>query len=157
MDRLTLSNRRIRGTDIVCKKGELKKVVRLGAGDSYSYRTQAGKLYAQDTKCLVLYKKKASCEGIRFSCTVFKVHNKKAGCTKPDRMLIMADGVKHRFCQRAGPDLTSAGDMRVIFLTDRTQRAPGAQCTAQCTTAAPTTAAPTPPPPSDCGCINSTT
>ena len=41
---------------IVCKAGKFRKVVKIGAGDSYSCKTQAGKRYVPNTRCVVTYK-----------------------------------------------------------------------------------------------------
>ena len=91
---------------------------------------------------------------------MFKINNKNTLCLSPDKMIIMADCAKNRqtwylgyytveqvicrFCQRVGPDVTTAGNMKVAFFSDRKHNAPGAECVAECVAAPITIAAPPP-------------
>ena len=90
--------------DVVCKKGRTRKKVMIGAGDAYSFKTQAGAKYAPNTNCLVTYKvegyitfimyivmikrKKATCPMIMFTCSQFNINNKDSTCKKKDKMTV---------------------------------------------------------------------
>merc|ERR1711892_897846 len=132
--------------DVVCKKGKLKKKIKIGEGDSYSFKTQAGATYAPKTKCSVIYKRvKASCPMIMFRCSEFNINNKDATCKRADKMIVQeGKETKKSYCQSVGPDVTtSASILKVSFVSDRKRQASGAECTVSCydgpTTAEPAT------------------
>merc|ERR1719341_2834965 len=66
--------------DVTCKKGKLSKKVNVGEGDSFMFRTQAGRTYAPNTKCFAIYKRKSSCPELKFSCSKFDIYNKHPKC-----------------------------------------------------------------------------
>jgi len=133
--------------DVVCKKGKTRKKVIIGAGDTYSFKTQAGATYAPNTKCSVTYKRnKATCPMIKFTCSQFDIDNKDSSCKKKDKMTVLEvkRGRKERksYCQSLGPDITTseyAVSLKISFLSDKKKQASGAVCTVQCTTGPATT------------------
>merc|ERR1711892_271092 len=132
--------------DVVCKKGKLKKKIKIGEGDSYSFKTQAGATYAPKTKCSVIYKRvKASCPMIMFRCSEFNINNKDATCKRADKMIVQeGKETKKSYCQSVGPDVTTSENiLKVSFVSDRKRQASGAECTVSCydgpTTAEPAT------------------
>merc|ERR1739838_325043 len=132
--------------DVVCKKGKLKKKIKIGEGDSYSFKTQAGATYAPKTKCSVIYKRvKASCPMIMFRCSEFNINNKDATCKRTDKMIVQeGKETKKSYCQSVGPDVTTSENiLKVSFVSDRKRQASGAECTVSCydgpTTAEPAT------------------
>eukprot|EP00090_Calanus_glacialis_P035019 TRINITY_DN5985_c0_g1_i5.p1 TRINITY_DN5985_c0_g1~~TRINITY_DN5985_c0_g1_i5.p1 ORF type:complete len:201 (-),score=27.63 TRINITY_DN5985_c0_g1_i5:614-1153(-) len=135
--------------DFVCKKGKQKrgKTIKIGNGDSYSFKTQAGATYAPKTKCFVTYKRKqASCPMIMFTCSEFNIRNNQASCKSADKMVIKEKGKKAiSYCKQVGPDvMTSAATFKVFFISKKGSRASGAVCTVSCYEE-PTTDAPTEP------------
>merc|ERR1719347_427647 len=106
-------------------------------GVSYSYRSHAGRYYQPRTRCGVLFKKVSSCSKLRFSCSQFNIPNKSEGCEGRDKMVVIAGGVKQRFCKKVGPDISSAGNIRVMFLSDEWLQRSGAVCKAECIAATP--------------------
>merc|ERR1719347_748947 len=120
--------------DVVCKSGKTRKKISIGAGDSFSYRTQAGDSYGPNTKCFATYKKKKACPMITFSCSEFEINNKDASCKKKDKMIVQEKGkAKKSYCQTTGPVITtSAATLKVSFLSDKRRHASGAVCTVQC-------------------------
>jgi len=117
--------------DIVCKK-RMKTTVQVAAGESFSFKTQAGRQYMPGTKCVAKYKKSSSCKSMRFSCSKFSVKNKTPNCSRGDRMVVVADGEIKRFCQENAPDVTTSGDLRVLFITNKAKQSSGAECSVEC-------------------------
>merc|ERR1712212_347422 len=120
---------------IVCKEGLDKKFVHVRPGVTYSYRTQAGKLYAPKTRCSVLFKRGSSCSKLRFSCSKFQVLNRSDKCAKLDKMVVkVGKKTTNSYCQKSGPDISTSENIRVIFLTGlRKVQRRGAVCKAECT------------------------
>ena len=70
----------------------MRKVVTIGEGDTFSFKTQSGTKYAASSRCQVTYKTEASCPSIQFSCSEFDLNSKKANCKGGDKMTVVADG-----------------------------------------------------------------
>ena len=70
----------------------MRKVVTIGEGDTFSFKTQSGQKYAAKTRCQVTYKTGPSCPSIQFSCSEFDLDSKKANCNGGDKMTVVADG-----------------------------------------------------------------
>jgi len=152
--------------DVVCKSGRTRQKILIGAGDSFSFKTQAGDSYAPNTKCMVTYKKKKACPMITFSCSEFDINNKDASCKRKDKMIVQEKGkARKSYCQSTGPVITSsAATLKVSFLSDKKRHSSGAVCTVQCydgtttattasaTTTASTTTDTTPPTTTGCKC-----
>jgi len=146
--------------DIICKK-KMKAKVKIGTGDSFSFRTQAGATYAPNTKCRVTYKKLSSCPLVRFSCSEFNINNKKSSCKGKDKMVVKFEGKSKSFCQTEGPDITTSGNLVVSFLSNKNKQSSGAVCSVECddtiTTTTDTTTDTTPDTTTDTTTVDTTT
>merc|ERR1719334_2244329 len=146
------------GKDIVCSN-DLRESVEVNQGETFSYKTQAGKKYLPKTSCSVSYRPGKECAKIEFACSEFNLKNKDSkNCKKRDKMVVVADGDKKFFCGKKSPVVKASTSLRVVFSTNRRKQSTGGVCTVTCTsssstsstttTTAASTAAPitTPPP-----------
>eukprot|EP00090_Calanus_glacialis_P016444 TRINITY_DN25744_c0_g1_i2.p1 TRINITY_DN25744_c0_g1~~TRINITY_DN25744_c0_g1_i2.p1 ORF type:complete len:159 (-),score=43.11 TRINITY_DN25744_c0_g1_i2:584-1060(-) len=129
--------------DVVCSK-KMRKIVTIGEGESFMFKTQPGGRYAAKSRCQVTYKTGPSCPSIKFSCSEFNLNSKKANCKGGDKMTVVADGKNNKYCKRSSPNVTTSKTIRVVFTSNKKTQASGAQCTAQCASTPSTTPAPSP-------------
>jgi len=119
--------------DVVCGEGETFQTVEVGAGESFSYRTQEGEEYGGRVKCTVVYKKVPTCGELSFSCETFAVHNKKSFCKESQDKMVIETDVSQKFCRTNSPDIRTTGEyMRVFFGSNKNMHDTGAVCTATC-------------------------
>merc|ERR1712002_750390 len=152
--------------NVVCKKGTSSNTVTIEDGKGYTFKTQKGKNYLGNTNCALEYKMGSTCTKMSFSCTKFNTNNRdKKRCKKGDKMTITVGSKARVYCKTKKPRVSSAGDIKVVFYSDKRGSASGAICKVRCTEAASsstvtptsvpttTTAGPTEPLP----CVNCTT
>jgi len=121
----------VEAEDVVCTK-KLRKSVTIEEGDSSSFKTQTGAKYGPRTRCQVTYKKGSSCPSLNLSCSKFDLDNKNKKCRAGDKMLVAAEGKKKKFCQNSPPNITTSGDIKLVFTTNKKKQATGAECIVEC-------------------------
>merc|ERR1719427_1079418 len=122
----------VQAEDVVCTK-KMRKSVTIEEGESSSFKTQAEAKYGPRTRCQVTYKKGSSCPSLSLSCSKFDLDNKNKKCRGGDKMLVAAEGKKKKFCQNSPPNITSSGDIKLVFTTNKKKQATGAECIVECT------------------------
>merc|ERR1719431_844224 len=127
----------VESQNVVCGKGTTSKTVTLEKGKSYNYKTQQGKRYAGNTKCTVNYKLGDTCAKMSFVCTKFNTNNTdKRRCRRGDKLTVTAAGGKPKvYCKTKKPKVTSSGDLKVLFTSDKKRSSTGATCKVRCTVA----------------------
>merc|ERR1712183_47050 len=127
----------VESQNVVCGKGTTSKTVTLEKGKSYNYKTQQGKRYAGNTKCTVNYKLGDTCAKMSFVCTKFNTNNAdKRRCRRGDKLTVTAAGGKPKvYCKTKKPKVTSSGDLKVLFTSDKKRSSTGATCKVRCTVA----------------------
>jgi len=117
--------------DVVCTK-KMKKVVTIEEGEFSSFKTQAEAKYRAKTKCQVTFKKGSSCPALNLSCSKFDLNSKNKKCRGGDKILVAAAGKKKKFCQNSAPNITTSGDIKLVFTTNKKIQATGAECRVEC-------------------------
>merc|ERR1712168_387062 len=123
--------------NVVCKKGTSSNTVTIEDGKGYTFKTQKGKKYLGNTNCAVEYKMGSTCTKMSFVCTKFNTNNRdKKRCKKGDKMTITVGSKARVYCKTKKPRVSSAGDIKVVFYSDKRGSASGAICKVRCTEAA---------------------
>jgi len=142
--------------NVVCGKGSsTNKEVTVEDKKTYTFKTQTGKKYKGNTECTVKYKMGDSCAKMSFVCTKGNIHNKdRKKCMKGDKLTVTANGKTKAYCgkysKKKQVKVSSAGDMSVVFTSDKKKHSTGAVCKVKCTEAAGSTTGGTSS--SDCKC-----
>lgn len=118
--------------DLVCKR-RTKTTIQVGAGDSFSFKTQEGRQYKPRSRCVAKYKKSSSCSSLRLSCSKFSIRNRSPSCSRGDRLAVIVGGEATRYCQVTPPNMTFPGDLRLVFVSNKAGQSSGAECTVECT------------------------
>merc|ERR1712212_1456685 len=139
--------------NVVCGKGSsTNKEVTVEDKKTYTFKTQTGKKYKGNTECTVKYKMGDSCAKMSFVCNKGNIHNKdRKKCMKGDKLTVTANGKNKAYCGKYSKKkqlkVSSAGDMSVVFTSDKKKHSTGAVCKVKCTEAAvSTTETPAPEP-----------
>jgi len=131
--------------NVVCGKGSsTNKEVTVEDKKTYTFKTQKGKKYKGNTECTVKYKMGDSCAKMSFVCTKGNIHNKdRKKCMKGDKLTVTANGKPKAYCgkysKKKQVKVSSAGDMSVVFTSDKKKHSTGAVCKVKCTEAAGST------------------
>merc|ERR1711936_175522 len=118
--------------DLVCKR-RTKTTIQVGAGDSFSFKTQEGRQYKPRSRCVAKYKKSSTCSSLRLSCSKFSIRNRSPSCSRGDRLAVIVGGEATRYCQVTPPNMTFPGDLRLVFVSNKAGQSSGAECTVECT------------------------
>jgi len=120
------------GEDVTCTK-KTKKIITVNPGDSFTFRTQAGRSYRPNTRCIVKYKKSESCQELKLTCSKFALHNKSPTCTRGDRLVVVRKGSKpERYCKTNPPNLSTTSSFNLVFISNKARQAEGAECSIEC-------------------------
>merc|ERR1712212_935737 len=131
--------------NVVCGKGSsTNKEVTVEDKKTYTFKTQTGKKYKGNTECTVKYKMGDSCAKMSFVCTKGNIHNKdREKCMKGDKLTVPANGKPKAYCgkysKKKQVKVSSAGNMSVVFTSDKKKHSTGAVCKVKCTEAAGST------------------
>merc|ERR1712179_376244 len=123
--------------NVVCGKGSsTDKEVTVEDKKTYTFKTQKGKKYPGNTECTVKYKMGDSCAKMSFVRNKFNTNNKdKKKCTKGDKLTVTANGTPKAYCKTKKPQVSSTGDISVVFTSDKKKSGSGAICKVKCTEA----------------------